>query len=415
MSPVSCLLSQVWYNKVMTLPRVQISAAAIKRVKNHDCWVFRDELLSAEPSIPAGELVDVTDRNGAFVARAFYNARSHIPLRIVSLRPDETDDPAWLRHRLTQAIAQRARLTHTNAKRLVFSEADQLPGLIVDQYAEYLVVQLRSAGMDRLRATLIDLLQELARPRGILERSDKAFREDEGLPSTTQILSGEVPPRIPIHEGPLQFLVDPHRGLKTGFYLDQRPTRARLLGLIEPHQRVLDAFSYTSSLGIAAAHQGARVVCVEQHEPFMDLAKEQARLNGVEDRIEWIAGDAFYWLQAQAQAHATFDWVLLDPPSLAKQKSQTTKGRQALHHLLVQALRLLAPGGSLIVSICTYHLLDVIEEIVRIASAEVGVRLTVRDRWLQAEDHPWILHAPATRYLTSWRFATSPSHARDAR
>ncbi len=377
----------------------------MKRVRNHDAWVFRDELLNADSAIPSGEVVEVTDRHGGFVAYAFYNAHSHIPLRIVSLSEDEAIDAAWLRRRLAEAISQRASLTKTTAKRLIFSEADQLPGLIVDQYADYLVVQFRSAGMDRLRGMVVESLHALLRPNGMLERSDKEFREDEGLPATTQVLSGDVPKRILIEEGPLRFLVDPHRGLKTGFYLDQRPTRTRLLSLVEPNQQVLDTFSYTGSLGISAAKRGARVVCVEQQEAFIDLAKENARLNGVEDRIEWVAGDAFYWLPAQAEAKANFHWVFLDPPALAKQKTQVVKGRQALHHLVVHALKLLPPNGSLLLSVCTYHVLDLTEEIVRIASAEVGLRLRIRDQWLQAEDHPWILHVPATRYLTSWHFA----------
>ncbi len=391
----------------MARPRITITSAAIKRVRNHDGWVFRDEILRADASLPAGELVDVTDHQERFVACAFYNAHSHIPLRIVSLDADEANDPTWLPHRITQAIAQRQRLTHTNAKRLIFSEADRLPGLIVDQYADYLVVQFRSAGMDRLRGIVVESLHALLQPQGMLERSDKEFREEEGLPAITQVLRGDVPQRILIEEGPLRFLVDPYQGLKTGFYLDQRPTRTRLLALVEPNQRVLDAFSYTGSLGIAAARRGARVVCVEQQESFIELAKENARLNGVEDRIEWVAGDAFYWLTAQAESKTNFQWVVLDPPALAKQKSQVVKGRQALHHLVVHALRLLPPDGSLLLSVCTYHLLNATEEIVRIASADVGCRLSVRDQWLQAEDHPWILHVPATRYLTSWHFSTN--------
>lgn len=402
-------LSTRYNEREMKRPIVQISSQAIKRVRNHDAWVFRDEILKVDSAIPVGDVVELTDRHGGFVAYAFYNAHSHIPLRIVSLHSDEAIDAAWFRRRLTEAVSRRAALAKTNAKRLVFSEADQLPGLIADQYADYLVVQFRSAGMDRLRGVVVESLRNVLQPKGMLERSDKEFREDEGLPATTQVLSGEVPQRILIEEEPLRFLVDPYQGLKTGFYLDQRPTRTRLLALVEPNQRVLDTFSYTGSLGIAAAKRGAQVVCVEQQEPFLDLAKENARLNGVEDRIEWVAGDAFYWLPAQAEVKTNFSWVFLDPPALAKQKAQVVKGRQALHHLVVHALKLLPPHGSLLLSVCTYHMLDVTEEIVRIASAEVGLRLRIRDQWMQADDHPWILHVPATRYLTSWHFA------RDAR
>jgi len=396
----------------MSVPTIAISAQAAKRLRNYDCWVFRDELLRAGGSPPApqdsgplGELVEVVDRHGAFVAYAFYHPRSHIALRVVSTRKDEPWDRALLRRRLSRAIEKRRTVRGTNAMRLVFSEADELPGLIVDQYATWLVLQIRSAGMERWRQTVVESLQDLLRPEGILERSDKEFREEEGLKPVNQVLIGTVPQRIQIEEDGLRFWVDPHRGLKTGFYLDQRTTRRRLRQLIQPDHRVLDTFSYTGSLGIVAARQGARVVCVEQQEPFVELAKENAALNGVSDRITWVAGNAFYWLTARAQAGETFDWVFLDPPALAKTKSDVIKGRQALHHLITQALGLLASEGRLMLSMCTCHLLGLIEEIVRIAASERGIRVQVCEHWLQAEDHPWILQVPPTRYLTSWLLA----------
>ncbi len=397
----------------MSVPTIAVSEQAAKRLRNYDCWVFQDELLrpdgsppapqdSGRAGLPPGEIVEAVDRYGAFVAYAFYNPRSHIALRSVSLCAEEPIDRALIARRLAHAIARRHTLTGTTARRLVFSEADELPGLIVDQYAEYLVIQIRSAGMDRLRPIVLEILRDSLQPKGILERSDKEFRDDEGLQPLTQLLAGEVPDRILIGEEGLRFWVDPHHGLKTGFYLDQRQTRRRLRELVQPDQRVLDTFSYTGSLGIVAASRGARVVCVEQQEPFLELAKENAALNGVSDRIEWVAGDAFYWLPAQAKADTRMDWVILDPPSLAKAKSQLTQGRQALHHLVVHALAVLAPEGSLLLSMCSYHLLGLVEEIVRIAAATQRMRLCVREQWLQAEDHPWILQVPPTRYLTSW-------------
>ncbi len=389
----------------MAYPLVEIAPQAAKRLGNHDCWVFRDELVRADGSLCPGDVAEAVDRQGRFVAYAFYNPHSHIALRVVSTSKEQIIDRRLLGERLAQAIRKRCPITQTNAKRLVYSEADGLPGLIVDQYAEYVVVQFRSAGMDRLRSTVLELLREHLNPTGILERSDKEFREDEGLKAVTEVVAGTVPDRILIEEDELQFWVDPHRGLKTGFYLDQRPTRRKLRALVQPTQRVLDAFSYTSACGIAAASRNARVVCVEQQEAFIELAKENAKLNGVLDRMEFVAGNAFYWLEAQAEAGARVDWVLLDPPSLAKSKPDVTQGRQALHHLLVHSIRLLGPASHLAVSICTYHLLNLIEEIVRIAASEHHTKLRVLEEWLQAEDHPWILQMPPTRYLMSWLFA----------
>jgi len=386
----------------MSVPRVVVAPSAQKRIRNFDCWVFRDELASPRPSAADGDIVELTDGRGSFLAYAFYNGQASIAARVVSLDKSQPVDRALLAHRLESSIAQRASIRHTNAKRLVFSEADGLPGLIVDQYADVLVLQVRTAGLERWKSAIVEILRQLLHPAGILERSDKEFRNEEGLPPTSGLLTGTVPERTLIEEHGLQFWVDPYEGQKTGFYLDQRDTRRRIRQLIEPGMRVADVFAYTGAFGIAAASCGAEVVCVEQQEPFLALAKEHARLNGVGSRMTFVAGDAFYWLDAKAEAGEQFDWVLLDPPSLAKSKAQVQHGRQALHHLVVNALGLLKPTGSLALSVCTYHLLERVEEIIRIAAAQRGVRLIVRGLSLQATDHPWIIQMPMTRYLMTW-------------
>jgi 23S rRNA (cytosine1962-C5)-methyltransferase len=386
----------------MALPQVIVAPSAAQRIRHFDCWVFRDELTTPRDPPANGEVVELTDRSGTFLAYAFYSARSHVAARVVSLERGEPVDRTLISHRLKTAVSRRAAIDQTNAKRLVFSEADGLPGLIVDQYADVLVLQIRSAGMEPWRAAAVDILRDLLRPKGVLERSDKEFREEEGLPAITQVLAGTVPDRILIDEGGLQFWVDPHRGQKTGFYLDQRDTRRRVRARIQPGTRVADVCAYTGAFGIGAASRGASVVCVEQQEAFLALARDNAALNHVEERMEFVAGDAFYWLEAAGHTHDRFDWVLLDPPALANSKAETPKSRQALHRLLVHALGLLNPNGTLVLSVCTYHLLGLIEEIVRIAAAERGLRLRVQALSLQAADHPWILQMPMTRYLMSW-------------
>jgi len=388
---------------MVATPQLTISLSAAKRIRNFDCWVFRDELLapSAE-AIGNGDVVELCDPQGTFLGYAFYSARSHIAARVVSRERTQPIDRALLAHRLAAAIDARRDLTGTDARRLVFSEADHLPGVIVDQYAEYLVLQSRAAGMERWKSTIVDLLRELIHPKGVLERSDKEFREEEGLPALTQVLSGSVPDRIRIYEDELHFWVDPYHGQKTGFYLDQRQTRRLFRDRIHPADQVLDVFAYTGAFGIAAASRGARAVCVEQEESALALAQENAALNGVSDRMEFVTGDAFYWLSAAAKRRERFAWVLLDPPALAKSKAQALKGRQALHHLLVHGLGLLAPKGTLLLSLCTYHLLGLAEEMLRIAAADCGLCVRMGGGSLQAPDHPWILQMPATRYLMSW-------------
>ena len=386
----------------MPSPQITVSPSAAKRIQHHDCWVFRDELTTPAPSAGHGDVVELVDRHAAFLAHAFYSAHSPIAARVVSTDRRQPFDQALLARRLKAAIAKRAGLRETNAMRLVFSEADGLPGLIVDRYADHLVLQSRTAGMERWKETIVDLLRETVRPAGILERSDKEFRETEGLPPVTGVLTGRVPERIRIDEDGLSFWVDPHHGQKTGFYLDQRDTRRTLKHLVDAGARVADVCAYTGGIGIGLAALGARVTCVEQQESYLALAKENAALNHVSEKIEFVAGDAFYWLEAKAAGRERFDWVILDPPSLAKSKGEIQKGRRALHHLLTQALRLLTPKGTLVLSVCTYHLLGLTEEILRIAAADRQIRLRIRALTMQASDHPWILQMPMTRYLMSW-------------
>lgn len=386
----------------MAYPQILVEPSAAKRVKHFDCLVYRDELRQPTAPVESGEIVELIDRHGAFLAYAFYSVTSHIAARAVSLAQEHPVDRALLAQRVQNAISRRAGITGTNAKRLIFSEADGLPGLIVDQYGEALVLQIRTAGMERWKSAVVDLLRELLHPKGILERSDKEFREEEGLPPLTQVLTGTVPGRLLIEEDGLQFWVDPYHGHKTGFYLDQRETRRRVREAIQPGERVMDICAYTGAFGIVAASRGAQVICVEQQESLIALAKENATLNHVEQRIEFVTGDAFYWLEAKANARERADWVLLDPPSLAKSKAETLKGRQALHRLLVHGLGLLAPEGTLVLSVCTYHLLGLAEEMLRIAAEEQAMRLSIRGVSMQAPDHPWVLQMPMTRYLMCW-------------
>lgn len=386
----------------MPYPQLRLADTAATRLRHHDAWVFRDELIKPDAALPDGDTVELIDRDGAFVAYAWYSQHSRVAARALTTDARYRIDRAWLAQRLDAAIRRRRAITGTNAKRIVFSEADGLPGLIVDQYADYLVIQSRTAAMDRVKPSMVDLLKERLKPQGILERSDKAFRDEEGLPQSTAVLHGQVPERIEIHEDALRFLVDPHGGHKTGFYLDQRDARRRLRGLVQKDEQVADVFAYTGAFGLVAASAGARAVCVERDEPALELAKENAKLNRLESRMEFVAGDAFYWLEAKERSGERFDWVLLDPPALAKSKTEAPKARHDLHRLVKPALGLLKPEGALALSVCTYHVLDVAEEVLRMSAADQGMRLRMLGTTQQAEDHPWILQMPMTRYLMGW-------------
>ncbi len=384
-----------------TCPTAQLKPHADKKLRNAYLWVFRDELTGVTGAPEAGAVVRVVDSEGASVGLGWYSTASHIAVRMLTTQPRQAVDAALLRERLRAAVARRASITGTNARRLVYAEADGLPGIIVDQYDRWLVLQLRHPGAEPWRKTLVQELRKLCHPAGILERSDMPARTKEGLPPVQQVLDGEVPARLQITEDGLRFWVDVRGGRKTGFYLDQRQARRTLHAWVQPRQHVLDLFAYTGAFSVVAAARGASTLGVELTESHLALAREQAQLNGVAERMEFVAGDAFTWLETAASGGRRFDVVILDPPGLAKTAPEVPAARRRAQRMFTHAMRLVAPDGLLLASLCTYHLLPFFHELVRIAAFETQRRVWVLDEINQAPDHPWLLQHPETLYLKS--------------
>ena len=305
--------------------KIQVHSKAIKKLRNFYPFLYSDEINRIEGSPKAGDLIEIIAPDGEKMGLGFYNSAAHIRVRVISTRSDEKLDRAFFQSRIRQAIQRRQFLPMKSSRRLIHAEADLLPGLVVDQYNEYLVVQIRSAGMEKFRDLIVSLLRELLTPEGILERSDMESRTEEGLAPRKELLWGIVPDRIKIDQQGLSFWVDPYHGRKTGFYLDQWQTQRQLVEWIRPGEQILEAFQYTGRLGIAAAKAGARVLGIEREEDFVNMGKENAKLNSVQDKVEFATGDAFYLLEAKANQHQTFDWVIIDPPSLAKTRGETQK------------------------------------------------------------------------------------------
>jgi len=399
-----------------------------KPVHNRHPWVFSGAIGHVEGHPAPGDLVTVADNKGAPLATAYYNQKSQIQARILSWNPTEAIDEAFWRDRLTQAIAGRnlianyeLRITNEGASplppgssappppgssacRLVNAEADGLPGLIVDRYGDYLVMQCLTLGIDRRKAMLAEWLAELLHPAGILERSDVDVRGKEGLAPVVQTLFGEAPPaELTIHENGFRFHADLRHGHKTGFYLDQRDNRAAAgRPALMAGRDVLNVFAYTGAFGVYAAAAGARQVTqVDSSVPALEMAERNMQLNGLDrDSDETIAGDAFELLRHFRDEGRQFDAVILDPPKFAHSQGQLDRATRGYKDLNWLALRLLRPNGLLVTFSCSGLVsADLFQKVVFGAAVDAGRDVQILQRLSQAADHPALLSFPESAYL----------------
>jgi 23S rRNA (cytosine1962-C5)-methyltransferase len=377
---------------------VRIVGGREKKLQHGYPWVQRGEISEVLGAPTPGALVRIVNFRNETLGIGTYNPQSRFPVRVLTTA-DEPIDRAFFEQRLERALRHRQRVVQdTNAMRLVFSESDGLPGLIVDQYADYLVVQVRTLGMERLRELWLPTLIEQLEPKGVIERSEMASRAEEGLEPFAGVLHGDAPELIEIEESGLTFLVPTDAGRKTGFYLDQRENRRRLAAQVRPGERVLDLFCYTGAFALYAARAGAHAVGVDILPDAIDLAEVHARRNRLE--AHWIVENAFDWLPQAAEQGAQFDWIVLDPPAIAKRQDQKDSLRWAIWKLVYNALPLLTEGGRLVVCSCAYQL-SLVEmlDTVRLAATDRTIPLFLEEITFQAPDHPYLLQFPESLYL----------------
>jgi 23S rRNA (cytosine1962-C5)-methyltransferase len=377
---------------------VKIVGGREKKLQHGYPWVQRGEISEVLGAPTPGALVRIVNFRNETLGIGTYNPQSRFPVRLLTTA-DEPIDRAFFERRLEHALRHRQRVVQdTNAMRLVFSEADGLPGLIVDQYADYLVVQVRTMGMERLRELWLPTLIEQLEPKGVIERSEMASRAEEGLEPFAGVLHGDAPELIEIEESGLLFLVPTDAGRKTGFYLDQRENRRRLAAQVRPDERVLDLFCYTGAFALYAARAGAHAVGVDILPDAIDLAEVHARRNRLE--AHWIVENAFDWLPQAAEQGAQFDWIVLDPPAIAKRQDQKDSLRWAIWKLVYNALPLLTEGGRLVVCSCAYQLsLTEMLDTVRLAATDRAIPLFLEEITFQAPDHPYLMQFPESLYL----------------
>jgi 23S rRNA (cytosine1962-C5)-methyltransferase len=393
---------------------VHLRKTKARRIQDGHPWIFSNEVASVDGSPSAGDLVSAHLAGGTFLGRGFDHPHSLIAVRLLTRKPDEEVGAPFFRRRLGQALQVRERLL-PGAKmyRMVHGEGDFLPGLVVDRYGEYLVLQAFSAGMDRQRETLGDLLQDLVSPAGIVERSDSPLRELEGLSPRRGMLRGSEPGPVETEENGVCLAVDLLAGQKTGGFLDQRDNRA----LVRRHAagtRVLDAFCHDGWFGLQAAAGGAsEILAVDINADCLNRAEGNARRNELAGRWQSRRGDAVQVIRRLRAEKRRFDLIILDPPSFARSRKHVPQARKAYRELHREALRVLEPGGLLATSSCSHHIReDTFFETVVQAAREAGRRLQWVAKGMQSPDHPVLVDVPETGYLKFGLFrdaGTEPS------
>lgn len=369
-----------------------------QRVLGGHPWVFRSDI-EREDGAADGLPVRVLTSAGRFLAMAVYNPRSQISLRILSRR-DEPIDGAFIRGRVRRALDYRRRFADLNSCRLIFAESDGLPAVIADKFGDVIVLQILCLGMERFKGDIVDALAQELSPRGIYERNDVPVRELEGLSQQTGLLWGEVPDRVEMQENGVRFLVDVKEGQKTGFFLDQKENRAAIAPFVSG-MRVLDCFTHTGSFALHAARYGAaEVTGVDISEHACACALENARLNGVEDRVRFECANAFDFLRAHQTAKEQYDVVILDPPAFTKTRSAVEGALRGYKEINLRGMKLTRDGGFFVTCSCSQHVTpDLFRGMLLEAQKDARVQLRQIEWRTQGRDHPILLASPETQYL----------------
>jgi 23S rRNA (cytosine1962-C5)-methyltransferase len=381
----------------------------VEAALNHP-WVFSGNIVrhGAWDEAENGGIVDLVTRSGRFVARGMLNKQSEIAVRVLTLDEAEAIDAAFLRRRIERAWASRQRLLELDERsacRVVFGEADGLPGLVVDWYAGHVVVQFHTLGMDRPKKLVVEAISEVLHPASIYERSDLAVREHEGLPTDVAgpLSDAEPPDRIEITENGLRLLVDVRHGQKTGLFLDQRDNHLAIRRYAR-NRRALDCFCYAGAFGLNALAAGAEhVTFVDSSERALDYARANVDANGLLDdaRVEFVSSHAKAFLEQCAAEGRTFGLIVLDPPAMAKIRRAVPKALAAHEKLHELALHAIEPGGILASACCSAHIgPDDLLATLDNAARTVGCDLTVVETRGQPPDHPVLLRFPEGRYLS---------------
>ncbi len=392
---------------------LRLNKGADRRLRAGHCWVYSNEVDTAASPLGGfepGEPVELVNHAGRWLGHGYVNPHSLICARVVSRDRAHPLDRSLLVHRLNVALAGRERRYAAPFYRLVYGEADGLPGLVVDRFDDYLVAQLTTAGMERQRAAVIEALVRVLKPRGVLLRNDGASREFEGLARYVEPALGEVPAELEVLEAGARFVVNPAEGQKTGWFFDQAANRDTMTRYVRG-RRVLDVFSYVGAWGVRAALAGAAAVtCVDASPAAIAAVAGNAARNGVGERVAALRGDAFAVLRELKAAGERFDVVILDPPAFVKRRKDLKAGALAYRRINEAGLALLDRDGVLVTASCSFHMdRDGLLRTVQQAARHLDRSLQLLEQGQQGPDHPVHPAIPETAYLKAFLLRVLPA------
>jgi len=383
---------------------ITIREKALKSIAGHHPWIFSGAVEEIPNGIEPGEVVDLIDHSGSFLARGFFNPDSQITVRILSFEKESISIDSF-RERLESAYRMRKRLPEygdSDAWRIVYGEADRMPGLVVDQYGDYLSVQFHSVGWERIKEDLCRIMTEVTGAKSVFDGSDEDMREREGLNCENRVVYGaELPERIEVSEFGRRMGVDVQNGQKSGLYLDQKFNHQRIVPFAKG-RRVLDVFSYTGGFGLAALQGGCRELwCVDVSEGSERKIKENVDSNRFDSVPVTIRReDAFDVLRELEDSGEQFDMIILDPPAFCKRKSAVTKACRGYKDINRIAMKLLTPEGILVSCSCSRPLADdLFTRVLWQSSVEAGRDVSMLGYYGQGADHPILLTFPESKYL----------------
>jgi 23S rRNA (cytosine1962-C5)-methyltransferase len=377
---------------------VKVNKRGANRVRHGHLWIYRSDVIAVD--VDGGSIVSVVDESGNFVGQAFYSDKSEIALRFLALTKETIDD-GWWHNKIRQCCERRNIPSDTNAYRVVYSEGDLLPSLIVDRYADVIVLQTLSQGTDRIKTSLLDILIDQFQPRAVIERNDARVRQLEGLPLTSGTIYGTTPDQFEILQHGLRFLVSPSGGQKTGSFLDQRENRlaARDAARVSGGLRALDCFTFNGGFALHLAGVCKEVIAIDISDQAIEAAKQNAELNHIQN-VKFQVANVFDALRDLEVRGERYDTIVLDPPAFAKNRASLKAAIRGYKEINLRALKLLNQGGVLITCTCSYHVSeDLFVEILADAALDARRRLQIMEKRMQASDHPVLLGVPETYYL----------------
>ena len=382
------------------IPTIQLKPGKEKRVYTLHPWIFKSDIDKELNGCQPGDTVNIISSRGKFLAKGYYNPNSQIALRIMTYQEEEPVDRDMIFRRIHEAVEYRRTFADLKSCRLVFAESDRLPALIVDAFDDVLVLQCLALGMERFKKDIVDALVHEMHPRGIWERNDVPVRRLEGLELCTGLLYGEVPDRVQMTENGVKFWVDVKEGQKTGFFLDQKENRAAIAPFVKG-QKVLDSFTHTGSFALHAGHYGAaEVTGVDISEYACQYASENAALNHLEDRVHFVAANAFDLLSEQSRKGEHYDVIILDPPAFTKSRNAVDSALRGYKEINLRAMKMIRNGGYLITCSCSQHVLpEMFRTMVLDAAKDAKVLLRQVEFRTQGKDHPILPYARETEYL----------------